>query len=242
MNDRELRARISAALQGIPQKEEDISPQVLLNVVSRMESSMQPVAPLPAFASTVTGLVIAVSGAATLGAAVLGMRGIQAMSTSTAATICTSLLVLLCIAAISNVQLGIPGGRNWIPAPKLLIAAVLWAIALFAACFNNYSVDNFASQGLRCLTAGLFQAIPIALLLWLLLRRHFAVDLKAAMIARGTLAGLGGLIMLELHCPRLQVPHLAVWHTAVLPVCALAGVVASSMYRMFRRGPSNPGS
>jgi hypothetical protein len=53
------------------------------------------------------------------------------------------------------------------------------------------------------------------------------VDTKAATLARATLAGLGGLAMLELHCARLQVPHLAVWHTAVLPVCALLAVVVS---------------
>ena len=156
------------------------------------------------------------------------------MSTRAAATICTSLLVLLYIAAINNVQLGIPGGRNWISAPKLLIAAVIATIGLFAACFNDYSVDDFVSQGLRCLTAGVFQAFPVALLVWFLLRRHFAVDTKAAIIARATLAGLGGLIMLELHCPRLQVPHLATWHTAVLPVCALLGVVVYSTSAILR--------
>lgn len=234
MNDRELRERMRDVLQGVPEKPEDVNPEVLRQIVSRIESSLQPVAPLPPPARTVAALIIAVAGTATLGAAILGMHGIQSMSTTVAGTICISLLVLLSVAAVNNVQLGIPGGRNWITAPKLLIAAVLATIGLFAACFSDYSVDDFVSQGLRCLTAGVFQACPVALIIWFLLRRHFAVDTKAAIIARATLAGLGGLTMLELHCARLQVPHLAVWHTAVLPVCVLLGVVASSSYAMLR--------
>ena len=234
MNDRELRERMRTALQGVPQKEEDVDPEVLRRIVTRIESSLQPVGALPAPARTVAGLVIAVAGAATLGAGILGMHGIQVMSTRSAATICTSLLVLLYIAAINNVQLGIPGGRRWTTAPKVLIAAILATIGLFAACFNDYSVDDFVSQGVRCLTAGVFQAVPVALLVWFLLRRHFAVDTKAAIIARATLAGLGGLTMLELHCARLQVPHLTVWHTAVLPVCVLLGIVVFSSAAMLR--------
>ena len=76
MNDRELRERMRTALQGVPQKEEDVDPEVLRQIVSRIESSLQPVAALPAPARTVAALVIAVAGAATLGAAILGMHGV----------------------------------------------------------------------------------------------------------------------------------------------------------------------
>ena len=91
MNDRELRERMLAALQGVPQKEEDVNSEVLGQIVSRIESSLQPVAALPAPERTAAGLILAVAGAAALGAAILGMPGIHAMSTRTAAAICTSL-------------------------------------------------------------------------------------------------------------------------------------------------------
>src|SRR5690348_5648143 len=140
MNDRELRERMRDVLQGVPEKPEGVNPEVLRQIVSRIESSLQPVAPLPPPARTAAALIIAVAGTATLGAAILGMHGIHAMSTIVAGTICISLLELLYLAAVNNVQLGIPGGRNWITAPKLLIAAVLATIGLYAVCFSDYSV------------------------------------------------------------------------------------------------------
>lgn len=235
MTDKELKDRIGAALDGVPQQQKDISPDVLQGIVRRIESSLQPVAPLPSMPATGSVLVIGVGGIATLGAAILGMHGIQAMKSGTALAICIALLVLLCMAAISAVQRGIPGSRNWISASGLLIAAMFATIGLFVTSFSDSSRDNFVGEGIRCLMAGLFQAIPVAVLISFVLRRHFAVDLKPAMMVRGILAGLGGLIMLELHCPRLQVLHLAFWHTAVLPVCALAGVILALVHRLPRR-------
>jgi hypothetical protein len=41
----------------------------------------------------------------------------------------------------------------------------------------------------------------------------------------GTLAGLAGVTVLELHCANLQVPHVMLWHTAVMPVSAAAGAL-----------------
>jgi hypothetical protein len=39
----------------------------------------------------------------------------------------------------------------------------------------------------------------------------------------GTLAGLAGLTMLELHCANFQVLHVMLWHTAVMPVSGASG-------------------
>lgn len=241
MSDRGLSERIASALRKVPQQEEEINPAVLGNIVSRMASSMRPAQPLPGFALTVTRLLIAVAGLATLGAAVLGMHGIEAMGIRTEAAICISLLALVFLAASSSVQFAIPGSRNWTSASTLLVSGVLVPIALFGMFFDDYTSDRFIREGMRCLTAGLFQAAPVALLIWYILRRHFAVRLNAAMIARGTLAGLGGLIMLELHCPRLQVLHLAIWHTAVLPVCAGIAIVVYRWYGVFRKISASSG-
>jgi hypothetical protein len=55
------------------------------------------------------------------------------------------------------------------------------------------------------------------------LRRGFAVNPAGAGLAAGTLAGLAGLLMLEIHCPNFRAPHVMVWHTAVVPVSAVTG-------------------
>ena len=94
---------------------------------------------------------------------------------------------------------------------------------VFAFLFHDYRTDSFVHQGIACLEVGLLWAAPAAAGAWLLLRRGFAVDHKAAGVAAGTFAGLTGVTVLELHCPNLRMPHIVVWHLAVLPIAALAG-------------------
>jgi len=83
-----------------------------------------------------------------------------------------------------------------------------------------------------CLGIGVLHAIPAGLLSWLVLRRGFAVEPNSAGLSAGTLAGLAGVGMLELHCPNFQTAHVLVWHLGVLLASAglgaLCGWVASS--------------
>ncbi len=98
-------------------------------------------------------------------------------------------------------------------------------MGIFAGVFRDYHTTHFVSVGIACLVAGLAHAIPVAVLSWLLLRRGFAVNPVAAGAVAGTLAGLAGVTMLELHCPNFQVLHVLVWHTAVVPVAGAAGAL-----------------
>ena len=95
-----------------------------------------------------------------------------------------------------------------------------------ACSFTTIGTERFVSQGMTCLIAGLLFALP-ASLAWWLLSRGFAVNSVAAGLAKGTLAGLAGVTMLELHCPNFEAPHVMVWHIAVLPVSAAIGMLAA---------------
>jgi hypothetical protein len=53
-------------------------------------------------------------------------------------------------------------------------------------------------------------------------------------LVAGTLSGLAGLIMLELHCPNFEVPHLVVWHTAVVLFSGGVGALLASGIRARR--------
>jgi hypothetical protein len=99
----------------------------------------------------------------------------------------------------------------------------------FALAFSAWSAEHFVAQGIVCLKAGVVMALPAAAGIWLLLRRAYAVNPTAAGFVRGTLAGLAGVAMLELHCPLFEAPHAIVWHIAVLPVCGLAGTAAQKL-------------
>jgi hypothetical protein len=110
------------------------------------------------------------------------------------------------------------------PAMLLLVVILLW-IAIDAIFFHDYAMAFFVAQGIPCLRAGLLIALPVGIGAWLVLRRGFAVNRTAAGIAAGTVAGLAGLIMLELHCPNFNAVHIMFWHSAVVPVSALAGAM-----------------
>ena len=96
---------------------------------------------------------------------------------------------------------------------------------MLALCFRDYRTTHFMHAGLVCLGIGVLHAIPAGLLSWLVLRRGFAVDAVSAGLAAGTLAGLAGVGMLELHCPNFQAAHVLVWHLGVLLMSAGLGAV-----------------
>jgi hypothetical protein len=165
------------------------------------------------------------------GAARLGLYGIQNLSALEDALIFPVLGILMCLAAMALAGEMIPGSRRRVAPGFLLGAGSLALLAVFAMVFRDYGTERFVSQGVACLTAGLLHAIPVALASWLLLRRGFAVDSIAAGVVAGTLAGLAGLTMLELHCPNFEAPHVMLWHTAVMPLCGSAGALLARMGR-----------
>ena len=104
-----------------------------------------------------------------------------------------------------------------------MLAGTLGLAIVFALLFRDYGVRNFVHQGVTCLAAGLGFAIPAALLVCLLLARGFVLNYRAAGLCAGTLAGLAGIGVLELHCPILNAPHVMVWHVAVVLMSGIAG-------------------
>jgi hypothetical protein len=101
--------------------------------------------------------------------------------------------------------------------------------------FHDYRTERFLSQGLVCLTAGLILALPASLAAWWILKRGFAVNPVTAGLATGTLGGLAGVTMLELHCINFEAPHLMVWHIAVIPISGAIGALVAFTARAYRR-------
>jgi len=203
----------------------EVDPALLESISRSVVSSLAPVRPLPrksVLVAAATAICVAVGVG---GAAMLGMHGIETMNPVQAGVIFPVLGVLIWLASrvsVSEMSPGSPrGAAPWVwPA-----AGSLTLLAVFAILFQEYRTERFVSQGLTCLKAGLLHAIPTALATWLLLRRGFAVSPIASGLALGTLAGLAGVMMLELHCVNFAAPHVMLWHTAVLP---LSGILAAS--------------
>jgi hypothetical protein len=216
-----------------------VGPSTLARIGQSIESSMQPVRPLPPTWLLASALSLLCFLVAIAGATFSGFHGIERMNALQLAGIFPTLIVFVSLAAVCCVAEIIPGSRRIIPPRTLLAAGCGAMLAIFAVVFRNYGVDKFLPAGILCLAVGLLYAVPTGLLSWVLLRRGFTVDRVAAGLAGGTLAGLAGLCMLELHCRKLEAPHLMVWHTAVVLLSALLGTAIGYAVRSPASGSSS---
>jgi hypothetical protein len=214
---------------------EDVAPVLLDRIATSIESSLGPVRPLPPSWVLEGRLVLICAAVALAGAARSGFYGIQRLSVLERGLIFPALGVLTWLAGTAYVSEMIPGSRRRVSPQLLLVAGSMALLAIFAGLFRDYRTDHFLSRGLVCLTVGLVYAIPTGFASWLLLRRGFAVNSVSAGLVAGTLAGLAGVTMLELHCPNLQAPHVMLWHTAVIPLSAGAGAMLASAAPFLRR-------
>ena len=216
----------------------EVDPAILDRVSGTIRSSLNPVRPLPPAWVLAGGLVLICAAVALAGGMLLGPHGVQKMSGLEIGLIFPVLGILVCLGAVLCVAQAIPGSRRPAAPGVLTVSACIALAAVFALLFRDYRTERFVSQGMACLIAGLALALPAALAVWWFLRRGFAVNSVAAGLAKGTLAGLAGVTMLELHCPNFEAPHVMVWHIAVLPVSAAIGMLAAWTARASQTGDS----
>ena len=202
-----------------------VEPALLKRIADSINSSLQPVRPLPPTWMLTAELALICAAVAVAAAAGTGFYGVIKLGLWERVLIFSTLGVLVWVAAKEFVTQLIPGSRRHFSVGAFLTIGSTALLGVFALVFRDYRTDHFISAGIACLRAGLLLAIPAAVLSWLLLRRGFAVNSVAAGLVGGALAGLCGVTMLELHCANFQALHVLVWHTAVVPVSAAAGAL-----------------
>ena len=208
---------------------------VLDRVTEAIGASLRPVRPAAPLWVPALELFLLSNAISLLGAWLFRAYGIEKLSIPEIGAIFPALAIFTWLAALASVAMVTPGGSRWknpsIMEPvmnhpaMLLTVVVVCFLALDAIFFHDYGMDFFVPQGFPCLRAGVIVAIPAGAASWLVLRRGFAVNATAAGLAAGTLAGITGLAMLEIHCPNFHAMHVMVWHTAVIPIGALAGAL-----------------
>src|SRR5579872_1367616 len=198
--------------------EHRVDPAVLQRIRGPLQSSFAPVKPLARPSVYIAGFLGAFALIAVSLAGVLGLAGFHALTTTDRVVIFALLGVSAWASASAIAGEMTPQGRRTIGGWTLAITA-LALIAVFGVLFRNTGFQGFVLQGIPCLRAGLVTAIPEALLVFLIARRGFS----RSPVAIGTLAGLTGVTMLELHCPNLNMSHVMVWHVGVLVVAGVAG-------------------
>ncbi len=217
---------------------EAVSPALLDRVAAHIGNSLPAVRPLPPSWVMEFGLILIAVAVAMAGAAKAGFFGVLKLNFFERMLVFPALGILIFLAASAWVSESIPGSKRRFTPGALLGLAIFAMLAIFGVLFRNYQTHRFLSAGLNCLGAGLFYAIPTAFMGWLILRRGFAVNAVASGLIGGTLAGLAGVAMLELHCPNFQAPHVLIWHTSVIPVSAAGGAFLA--WVLARRSTSNP--
>jgi len=197
----------------------------IARATASLPGSLAPVRPIRSPWLFVLLLVAAFAAIALSGAAIFGIRGLPVLSIVRRAVIFPVILAGAGIAAVASAREMRPAGGTRISRVALAVA-VLAPLAAFALLFQDYDFRNFVPEGVRCLLAGLACAIPAGLVIFLLLRRGFILDYRATGLAAGSLAGLAGIGMLELHCPILKAPHIMFWHVAVVGISGIGGWLA----------------
>ncbi len=202
-------------------------PETLRRVADSIQASLRRVRPLPPTWMMTVALVLACAAVSLAGAAHAGFGGIEKMDPLDRVMVFSTLLALAVAAGVGFVHQMIPGSRHRFPPRTLLTIVSALLVGVFALLFRDYQTTHFFSAGIACLLTGLLFALPAGILIWLLLRRGFAVNPASAGLIAGTLAGLAGLGMLELHCDNFQAAHVLLWHVAVVPVSGAAGALAA---------------
>jgi hypothetical protein len=220
VKDRQIDELLKHASEAPPRA---VNPETLDRISQSIENTLRPVRPLPPTWVLSLGLIAISAGIASAGAARLGFNGIHKMNVLERSLIFPALGILVWLTATAFATEMIPGSRRRVASGTMLIVSSLALFAIFAVLFRDYRTDHFLSQGIVCLVTGLLHAIPTALASWLLLRRGFAVNPVTSGLSAGTLGGLAGVIVLELHCPNFQALHILVWHIAVPLVSAALG-------------------
>jgi hypothetical protein len=221
-----------AAQRDLPPDEGRAAIERARSMVVKDLQRVRPLAPIWVFT---LGLVAVFAAIGVASASVLGLHGLHALSPIQRALIFATLLATAWWAALGSAREMRPAAGSQVSTLALVVASGIFP-ALFSMVFRGYSTLNFIPEGIPCLVAGMCVAVPTGLVIAFILRRGFVMNWAATGVAAGTLAGLAGLAMLELHCPNLKAIHVMVWHVAVVVLSGVVGWVTGLVADHLRRG------
>jgi hypothetical protein len=219
---------LSQALSAEPAYTVDAA--VLNRARGQILQGLSPVRPLPpagAFASLLLSMAGAIAVAAAALTRVLGLRSLSGGQ----AAVVFGLLLALLLGASFVVALDMRPGARTVRGMVVFLAAMGAIEAAFLTLFHDYEAGSFVHSGWVCFRMGLACAAATGAIAWLIVRRGYVVAPVSTGASVGALAGLTGLAALELHCPILNVPHLAIWHAGVLAASVAVGAAVGARIR-----------
>jgi hypothetical protein len=158
------------------------------------------------------------------GSLLLGTDGWRALSVLQRIAVFAPAAACAGLLALSLVRLMAPGSRLVISSTRSSIGVLPLLALIIVIVFQSREESGFVSAGLTCLRTGLTCAVPGAVLFWLLLRRGAILSPGLTGTIAGGLAGLVGLMVLEVRCPNLNLYHILAWHWGAALVAMLGGL------------------
>jgi hypothetical protein len=222
---------IDEALQRCAPKIRPLDPAALERIAQSVRADLTPVSRILPSWVLASALVLSCVVVAFAGAVVAGFEGIAVLGSQRSAIILAALGLLIAVMARQCVARWIPGSRLHSSAGAALAGCSMSLMVLFALLFRDYRTPHFIAAGITCVEQGVLHGIPSGILCAAVLRRGFAIQPILAALTIGALAGLTGVLFLEMHCTNIEAPHLLVWHTAVVPVSASLAVLTALVLR-----------
>jgi hypothetical protein len=198
-------------------------------------SDLRPVSPIPGVFGVIAALIVCLSGVVAAANWHLGIAGWQARS-FLQLSVNFSLLglsVLLLASALAHQMM--PGSRK--PAAFWLGGPLVALLAANTAMFGYHWSPKFVPIGLQCWEIGVSCAALSAPLFWIVLRRGLSLHPIANGATAGLLAGLAGVIVLEIFCPYLDRLHISAWHLGAAATSMAAGAALGAIQNAFKSRP-----
>lgn len=209
-------------------------PQVKADQLQRIEAAIvaglkpvRPLAPPAAYIAAFSGLFVAVCAVSCY--AMAGQQGWDALTDLQRFLIFIPMIATVALLAFSTVRQMVPAARHSRSTATAGAGLFVLMVAIMAAVFRPIHESAFVSTGLVCFRTGMLFAIPTAFLFSLLLTRGAGLSPALTGATAGGLAGLAGLAVLEIHCPNLDLYHIFTWHISVVLLCAILGLLFSSL-------------
>jgi hypothetical protein len=213
----------------------EVEPRVRAGIASRLKTSLAPVRPLastPLLAGEFAAAFIVLGGALI---AMMGTRGIFALSMGRAAVLLAGLTAGVALVSVSLALAMAPGTLRRISDAG--VAGILAAgfLAVAALLFPWQPSGAFFSEGWPCMVSGLAMAVFTALLFTWLLRRGAPFYSGALGGTVGAAAGWLGIAVLEFRCTYQSAPHQLVWHGGALLLAIAGGAILGRRAHASRR-------
>ena len=206
---------------------------------SAILADLKPVRPLPPAWTFLIAFAVVFMLLSAFSVYRLAPWGWQALNLARKSFIFGALAVSASLTAHSLVVRMSPGGKQWLPPTLGPILACGLLIPVMIVSLPFAPDEDFFSNGFVCLRLGFGWVVLAGAVFWLLLRRGAWLSPLAEGTATGTLAGLLGVTVLQLHCPILDLAHVVAWHLGLAALGAGAGFIVVLAFRNFWNKAAN---